>query len=112
MQWSSFRSVAATITEYLRARVVPKFGPIEQQWISFDQRQRKHSTISSFVRTIVPSLLVQDGIQGNGGFTSLTITNDQFFDLYSIGTKASTDFKPVCIGSWTDLLGKIPGALT
>ena len=29
-----------------------------------------------------------------------------------IGTKLSTDFKPDCIGSLTDFLGIIPGALT
>jgi len=28
-----------------------------------------------------------------------------------IGTKQSTAFKPVCIGSWTDFLGIMPGAL-
>lgn len=28
-----------------------------------------------------------------------------------IGTKQSTDFNPVYIGSWTDFLGIIPGAL-
>jgi len=29
-----------------------------------------------------------------------------------IGTKQSTAFNPVYIGSWTDFLGIIPGALT
>jgi hypothetical protein len=29
-----------------------------------------------------------------------------------IGTRQSTDFNPVYIGSWTDFLGIIPGALT
>jgi len=28
------------------------------------------------------------------------------------GTKQSTDFNPVYMGSWTDFLGIIPGALT
>lgn len=28
------------------------------------------------------------------------------------GTSASTALSPVCIGSWTDFLGIIPGALT
>mmetsp|Transcript_108989 Transcript_108989/g.150729 ORF Transcript_108989/g.150729 Transcript_108989/m.150729 type:complete len:206 (-) Transcript_108989:19-636(-) len=29
-----------------------------------------------------------------------------------IGTRASTALRPVCIGSWTDCLGMIPGALS
>jgi len=29
-----------------------------------------------------------------------------------IGTRLSTAFNPVCIGSWTDFLGIIPGALS
>jgi len=28
-----------------------------------------------------------------------------------MGTRASTHLSPVCIGSWTDYLGIIPGAL-
>jgi len=29
-----------------------------------------------------------------------------------IGTRESTHLSPVCIGSWTDFLGMIPGALS
>ena len=32
----------------------------------------------ALVRSVVPSLLVEDGVEGNGGLSGLTITNDQF----------------------------------
>jgi hypothetical protein len=77
------------------------------------------------VGSVVPLLLVEDGIDGDGGFTGLSITNDKLSlsstDLtvslslvpgfrQLTGTKESTDLRPVCMGSWTDRRGKIPGA--
>lgn len=71
-------------------------------------------------------LLVDDTIDSDGGFTGLSITNDEFSltstngDLEGglkkgyakkTGTKQSTALRPVCMGSWTDFLGIIPGAL-
>lgn len=75
---------------------LPTSAQIAPRWIAFDQWPRTHSTISwlfhslndkkatcltrqnhTLIRTIVPLLLVDYGVQRNRGFTSLTITNDQ-----------------------------------
>jgi len=88
------------------------------------------------------ALLVEDGIDGDSGLAGLSITNDQlslasanghlwkyFLIKDSSGayllllyrksdvvseklTRESTDLRPVCMGSCTDFLGMIPGALS
>jgi len=88
------------------------------------------------------SLLVQDGVDGDGSLAGLSVANDQlslasangnlckYFlikdssgayllllyrksaAVFEILTRESTDLRPVCMGSCTDFLGMMPGALS
>jgi hypothetical protein len=63
-------------------------------------------------RRRVDRLLVQDGVDGDGGLAGLTVADDQLALAAADGIRASMAFRPVCIGSCTDLRGMMPGALT
>merc|ERR1712079_532795 len=56
------------------------------------------------VSSIVESLLVDDGVNGDGGFAGLPVANDQL--------TLATALMPVCMGSLTDCLGMMPGAFS
>ena len=57
-------------------------------------------------------LLVENGVEQNGGLAGLTVTNDQFALATANRDQASTALRPVAMGSCTDLRGIMPGALT
>lgn len=57
------------------------------------------------------ALLVDDGVDGDRSLLGLTVTNDQL-SLAASEIKESTASKPVGMGSWTDLRGMMPRALT
>jgi hypothetical protein len=54
------------------------------------------------IGSVVPSLLVKNGVEGNGGFSGLTITNDQF-------TLTTTNWHHGIDGLETSLDGLVDG---
>jgi hypothetical protein len=66
----------------------------------------------AFVGAGVDGLLVDEGVDGDGGLAGLAVADDQLALAAADGNSASIALRPVCTGSCTDLRGMMPGALT
>jgi hypothetical protein len=60
----------------------------------------------------VDGLLVQDGVEDDGGLAGLAVADDELALAAADGMSASMALRPVDIGSFTDLRGMMPGAFT
>ena len=105
---------AMTMVYSKRTLVGERLHRLAQRSSAFDRWQHRcsKSLSLSLVPDVVHLLLVQDGVENDGGLAGLAVTDDQLTLATANGDQSeSTAFKPVCTGSCTERRGMIPGAL-